>query len=64
MAIPGRAETPKQKKALLDRLYRAWLLRPDERLGQLIVNSVGRDPFYREDEDLIAAAEVHAFSPK
>jgi len=32
---------------------RLWFQHPDWRLGQLIWNMAGRDPFYIEDYDLI-----------
>lgn len=33
-----------------------WRLHPDWRLGQLVFNLAGRDPFYIEDDDLAAVA--------
>lgn len=30
---------------------------PDLRLGQLIVNATGPDPFYTEDDELVAKIE-------
>lgn len=36
---PGRAHTPEQKRELLDRLYVAWLKKPQLRLGQLIFHA-------------------------
>ena len=58
--MKGRADTPEKKRAIIDRLYRAWLSRPHERLGQLIENQIESSPielFYIEDETLAAAVE-------
>jgi hypothetical protein len=40
--IPGRAHTPEQKRELLDRLYVAWLKKPQLRLGRLVFNATAR----------------------
>lgn len=68
MDIPGRAYTPEQKRQVLDRIYRAWLGAPTQRLGQLILNA--RRPeqpcaevFYREDEDLVRDIEAFVRQP-
>lgn len=57
----NRALTPEQKREVVERLLRAWLERPSERLGQLIVNALptccSNDPFYVEDFELIEALE-------
>lgn len=37
-------------RILLD-LSKAWRANPDLRLGQLIVNLLGKDPFYIEDDE-------------
>lgn len=69
--MQGRALTPQQKRAAVERLYAAWLAKSDLRLGQLIAIATHEhntengaaslasmfDPFYVEDEPLIAAAE-------
>jgi len=52
-----RAKTSEHKRAIIERLYLAWLANPELRLGQLIVNRCGVDPFYVEDEDLAEACE-------
>lgn len=44
---------PKRIKFVLRELERLWLQVPDWRLGQLVFNIVGRDPFYIEDYDLV-----------
>ena len=48
-------------RILLD-LGALWRANPDQRLGQLIVNLLGEDPFYVEDDvahrAIVAAAEV------
>lgn len=56
--LPGRALTPEQKRAIIERLYTAWLKAPTLRLGQLIYASNGlHDLFFVEDETLIASVE-------
>ena len=52
-----RATTDEKKRIICDRLYLAWCIVPNLRLGQLVVDAVGEDPFYKEDEDLIVAIE-------
>lgn len=57
-----RAETPEEKKAILDRLERVWLAHPHLRLGQLLANMgpgvrPNPDLYYAEDEDLIQFLE-------
>lgn len=64
MEVSGRAHKPEQKRAIIERLYAAWLAKPDLRLGQLIANATHQctgqdDPFYIEDERLIEALEVY-----
>jgi hypothetical protein len=67
----GRCETPEERKALLRRLLAVWDKTPALRLGQLVSNAAamhaghaayagpvgGGDPFYVEDEALLASAE-------
>ena len=61
----GRAATPEEKKAILDRLLTAWLRSPELRLGQLLDNSLDFAPtphadlFGIEDEPLLAMVEKH-----
>lgn len=45
---------PKRIKPILELIEQIWLMVPDWRLGQLIVNATGdhRDPFYIEDDQL------------
>lgn len=38
----------------LEAVERMWRANPDWRLGQLLYNMAGRDPFYIEDDDLRA----------
>jgi len=59
-----RALTPEQKKAVLDRIYKAWLASPQQRLGQLISNSVhghreedGSSLYFVEDSTIAAWVE-------
>lgn len=64
--MTSRALTPEAKSELLGRLMLAWLTVPDLRLGQLIVNAIGRSDgadshiFYAEDFDLLRAVESFA----
>jgi hypothetical protein len=57
----NRAETPEQKRDVIERIYAVWLLRPTERLGQMLVNCLPErcadDPFYIEDFELCEALE-------
>lgn len=55
--IERRAETPEEKRAIIERLYTMWLRHPQLRLGQLIANSITIDLFSIEDSDLIACIE-------
>ena len=52
--IPGRAHTPEQKRAIIQRLYTIWLDAPTLRLGQLIYIATGdKKLFDIEDEILV-----------
>lgn len=57
-SIPGRATTTAKKRAVIDKLMRAWMLVPELRIGQLIDNVMvaerrsGPDQYYVEDERL------------
>lgn len=61
--LPGRALTPEQKRAIIERVLAAWEASPQLRLGQLIVNTLGRNPahpvslFFVEDEALAELME-------
>ncbi len=56
--VPGRAHTPEQKRAIIERLYDAWLLMPEQRLAQLIKNVYSEsDIFYVEDETFVENIE-------
>ena len=58
--MEGRAKTPEQKRAILERLYSVWLTHPHLRLGQLlhnVVDGTGQALFYIEDQPLIEACE-------
>ena len=58
---PGQARKmrdPARIPFILRDLGKLWAETPDLRLGQLIVNAVGRDPFYIEDEKLVKAIET------
>jgi hypothetical protein len=43
--IKDRAYTIEQKKDITDGLFRLWLLLPEQRLGQLIDNSMYQDNY-------------------
>lgn len=59
MDIPGRAHTPEQKRAIVERLYAQWLHMPDLRLGQLLaLADAGQLLFYVEDEALLELIEM------
>jgi hypothetical protein len=56
----GRALTDEQKREVLDRIYVAWVAMPHQRLGQLIVNSLGDidvEQYVAEDRQLAEAVE-------
>ena len=57
MPIEGRAYTDKDKRAIIERLYHAWISAPGLRFGQLISN-VTDNLFYVEDEVLAERAET------
>lgn len=55
-----RAKSPEEKTFLLNRLLMVWLKVPQQRLGQLLSNSIhqdGSDLFFKEDLDLIEMLE-------
>jgi hypothetical protein len=59
--VPGRAHTTEQKRAIIERLYAAWLRYPEQRLSQFISNATrGCDIFYIEDEAFLAELEQMA----
>ena len=56
----GMKRSEPEIAAFLERLKAIWMTVPRWRFGQLICNLIGatgRDPFYVEDGDLIAAME-------
>lgn len=65
--MSGRALTPEQKRAVVERIFRAWLAAPSLRLGQLLANawapSLSGDLFYAEDGPLADAAEALVGGP-
>lgn len=68
--VPGRAETDEQKQDIAARLLAAWRRVPDQRLGQMLFNAIGRakadhpDGFpsliHVEDEALVEVVEAFA----
>lgn len=62
-AHSGREKkTNEQKADIIARLLHCWCLEPEQRLGQLIINSVGvkKDLFFVEDDCLARLAEAFA----
>ena len=64
----GRALTPEAKRAVVERILRAWLAKPALRLGQLLYHAmVKHDPRCEvrvaEDEVLTSAVELFACPP-
>lgn len=60
--LKDRATTPESKRAVVERILRAWLAAPDLRFGQLLVAACEHraepvDPFHVEDEPLANLAE-------
>lgn len=58
--IIGRASTPPEKRAVIDRIHAAWCAVPGMRLGQLIANACGGDSFYTEDTTLAELCDAFA----
>jgi hypothetical protein len=59
--VEGRAQTFEEKRLVIMRLLHAWKFGAyDTRLGQLIVNALGKkDLFNIEDEELIKTIEAY-----
>jgi len=56
-----RAYSASEKRAVIERIYAAWLAVPEQRLGQLLWNCSGaKDIFYSEDTRLAGDAEEYA----
>lgn len=55
--LSERAETDSEKEEVMRRILEVWKQVPQLRLTQLIVNSVGPDPFYIEDKKLVQSVE-------
>jgi hypothetical protein len=49
--LPGRALTPEQKRAIIERVLAAWEAHPQQRLGQFIGNGLGRVTAGKPQED-------------
>ena len=61
MSAPtGRALTPAEKRAVIERIHAAWIAVPHQRLGQLIANACGGDAFYTENTTLAELCEAFA----
>lgn len=56
-----RAETPAQKRRVVEILLTLWLMRPTERLGQLLLNSVPHTGTGTPDE-ILADIERHLYT--
>lgn len=57
-----RVMTPEAKRAVVERIFRAWLAAPHLRFGQLLIAACEHrvqsvDPFHVEDEVLVAMVE-------
>jgi hypothetical protein len=56
--MTARALTPTAKRDVIEALFAAWCAKPEQRLGQLIVNATTSTGtwrlFYAEDADLVA----------
>lgn len=60
MSAPmGRAVTPSDKRAVIERIHAAWVAMPYQRLGQLIENACrDKSIFYTEDMTLAELCEA------
>ena len=59
----GRASTPEQKRAVIERLYASWVEVPEQRFGQLLSNALLRSSsFSIEDRALAKAVENFALN--
>lgn len=59
--MTGRAVTTEAKRAIVERLFAAWLRAPELRFGQMLTAAADRaerDAFYIEDEALCEAVEA------
>ena len=50
---------PKRIDEILNAVKTVWEQYPDWRFGQLVVNVLGVDPFYIEDEIILAAFQAN-----
>ena len=55
---PKRAHSPEQKRAVVERLYEAWLREPELRLGQLLFNALPRQSEFRSWDEVRAMDEA------
>jgi hypothetical protein len=60
-APTGRALTPAEKRAVIERIHAAWIAVPHQRLGQLIANAC-RDKFIFYTKDTTLAELCEAFA--
>lgn len=51
--LPGRALTPEQKRAVIERVLARWERTPQLRLGQLVSNTIARETGYAETADQV-----------
>ena len=54
--IEGRADTPEDKRLVVERILTAWMRMPDAKLAELI-DCAGPEYEYLEDLDLATAVE-------
>ncbi len=64
--LPGRANTPAEKRQIIERLLAVWQKHPELRLGQLIIAlgygsaRSGTSIFYVEDEEFLRRIEMES----
>jgi hypothetical protein len=51
--LPGRALTPEQKRAIIERVLVAWERRPQLRLGQLVNNVIAQATQHASAEKVV-----------
>jgi hypothetical protein len=61
----GRAVTSGEKRAVIERIYAAWVEAPEQRLGQLIANAIRDSSFFNvEDRELAQHVENFVLDPE
>ncbi len=66
--MKGRADTPEQKREVVERLLRCWEAHPAARLGQLILNALPAHvepvPYLYNVEDFVLIKMLENGKPK